>query len=73
MAQWIARLASWKAMALAEAWLMGRPAAPRRPATRPLRPEALSPHLMRDIGLLDAASGDGGDAHGRMGRRHHLG
>ncbi len=65
----IAWLAASRAWATAEAWFMhGLVRAGRRRA-RPLDPGALSPHLLRDIGLLDAAPPPehGRDAVGRMG------
>ncbi len=65
MGGWITRSLSRQVWGLTKAWLMGSLQAPPRRAPRPLDLRALSPHLLRDIGVRDAA-------HDRIGRGLHM-
>jgi hypothetical protein len=70
----IAWLAASRAWAIAEAWFMHNPNRAGRRRARALDPGTLSPHLLRDIGLLDAAPPEHGrDAVGRMGQHRPTG
>ena len=72
MTRWTPRLALELLLAFNAEWLARGRDTPQR-ATRPLDLRSLSPHLARDIGLLDAGPLHlGGGAHSRMGQLHRL-